>query len=161
MPRTNQPHDVFKYIDMKGGDHVQCWPWKGKLNKGDNRPYFTVAGKRRPSYAYILETYKGEAQKGRIIRHTCDNPICCNPHHLLWGTHQDNMDDMKERERHGLPRIVVRAIHKLLTEGISQSKIAELYGISREAVSAISTGRNHKITEEAETDEPGPSKESP
>ena len=160
MPRTNQPHDVFKYIDMKGGDRVQCWPWKNKLNKKDGRPYFTVAGKRRPAYVYVLETVSGQSQSMEMVLHSCDNPRCCNPNHLVFGKHQDNMDDMKERERHGLPRIVVRAIRKLLAEGSSQSKIAELYGISREAVSAISTGRNHK-TEEAETDEPEPSKESP
>ena len=142
MSRTNKPHDVFKHINI--GDANACWPWKGKLNAKDGRPYFTVAGKRRPSYAYILETYTGEAQEGRIIRHTCDNPICCSPHHLLWGTHQDNMNDMKERERHGLPKTVVRAILKLRTEGKTQAEIAKLYGLARETISAIDTGRTHK-----------------
>ncbi len=142
MSRTNKPHDVFKHINI--GDANACWPWKGKLNAKDGRPYFTVAGKRRPSYAYILETYTGEAQEGRIIRHTCDNPICCSPHHLLWGTHQDNMNDMKERERHGLPKTVVRAILKLRKEGRTQAEIAKLYGLARETISAIDTGRTHK-----------------
>ena len=149
MPNQNQPHDVFKHIDMRSGVHVQCWPWKGKLNKKDGRPYFTVAGKRRPAYAYVIETASGEKQNGRMVRHSCDNAICCNPSHLSWGSHQQNMDDMVERDRHGLPKIVVRAIRKLLAKDIPQSQIAELYGISREAVSAISTGRNHsKLTNE-------------
>ncbi len=51
------------------------------------------------------------------------------------------MDDMVERERHGLPKTVVRAIRKLRIEGRTQSDIADLYGISREAISAIDTGR--------------------
>lgn len=143
MRPVNQPRDVFKHIDMKGGDHVQCWPWKNKLNKKDGRPYFTVAGKRRPAYAFVIETTTGQDQGSSLVIHSCDNPICCNPSHLSYGTHQQNMDDMVERNRHGLPRIVVRAIRNLLAKGTSQQEIAELYGISREAVSAISTRRNH------------------
>ena len=142
MPRTpNRPVDVFKHIDMSGGNENECWEWKGRLNPKDNRPYFTVAGQRRPSYAVVLELYTGEEAKGRVARHKCDNSVCCNPHHLIWGDHQDNMNDMKERERHGLPKIVVRAIRKLLDEGHTQSHIAELYGVSRETISSISTGR--------------------
>ena len=142
MPRTpNRPVDVFKHIDMSGGNENECWEWKGRLNPKDNRPYFTIAGQRRPSYAVVLELYTGEEAKGRVARHKCDNSVCCNPHHLIWGDHQDNMNDMKERERHGLPKIVVRAIRKLLDEGHTQSHIAELYGVSRETISSISTGR--------------------
>tara|TARA_R100000306_G_C4298050_1_gene103630 strand:- start:288 stop:479 length:192 start_codon:yes stop_codon:yes gene_type:complete len=54
------------------------------------------------------------------------------------------MNDMKERERHGMPKTVVRAILKLRNEGKTQEDIANLYGISRETISAIETGRSHK-----------------
>ena len=37
--------------------------------------------------------------EGLIVRHTCDNPPCCNPEHLILGTHQDNTDDMYQRNR--------------------------------------------------------------
>lgn len=37
--------------------------------------------------------------KGQVLRHTCDNRKCVNPEHLVIGTHQDNMDDMKKRNR--------------------------------------------------------------
>lgn len=142
MPRKNKPTDIFKHIDMKGGDKDECWPWKGKLNKKDGRPYFTIEGKRRPAYAIALELSSGKTQsKSLVARHNCDNRTCCNPHHLTWGTHQDNMNDMKERERHGLPRTVVRAILKLLTDGRAHADIAELYGVSRETITAINNGR--------------------
>ena len=149
MPRTNKPTDVFLYIDMMNGDADVCWPWKGKIYKKDGRPYFTVEGKRRPSYVIVLELHSGVRQDKQVARHSCDNPVCCNPDHLSWGTHQDNMNDMKERDRHGLPATVVRAIQKLLSEGTTQASIAKLYGVSREAISAISTGRNKEhITKE-------------
>lgn len=37
--------------------------------------------------------------KGKVVRHTCDNPRCINPLHLVLGNHQDNMDDRTIRGR--------------------------------------------------------------
>ena len=144
MPRKNTPADVFKHIDMHGGDSSVCWEWKGKVNAKDERPYFTVENKQRPSYVYVLEQMSGEAQRNRMVLHSCDNRICCNAAHLSWGTHQQNMNDMKKRERHGAPQTVVRAIRRLLKDGKTQAEVAKLYGLSREAISAIHTGRNKK-----------------
>jgi DNA-binding XRE family transcriptional regulator len=144
MSRKNTKYDVFKKINMHKGDHNVCWEWEGKLNKKDGRPYITIDGKRRPVYAVVLEIFKGDKADGRLTCHSCDVEICCNPHHLRFGTHQDNMDDMVARERHGLGKTVVRAIKKLRTEGKSQQEIATLYGVSRECISSIDTGRRRE-----------------
>jgi hypothetical protein len=141
MTRANKPTDVFKRINMHKGDENVCWEWTGSLNRSDGRPYYTVSGHRRLAYSVVLELVSGDVGEGRIVLHSCDNPICCNPNHLTYGTHQDNMNDMKERDRHGLPKVVIRAILRLRAEGRSQQDIADLYGVSREAISAIETGR--------------------
>ena len=144
MNRSNQPSFVYQYINMHKGDKNVCWEWTGPLNKKDGRPYFTVKGKRRPAYAYVIETCTGIPQKeDEVIRHSCDNPICCNPDHLSFGSHQDNMNDMKERDRHGLPKTVIRAIRKLLSENKTHGEIAKLYGVSRETITAINNKRAH------------------
>lgn len=144
MSRKNTPIDVFLHIDMMDGDTKECWEWKGKPNAKDGRPYITIEGVRRPAYVVVLELFTGEQANGRYALHTCDHKICCNPHHLNWGSHQDNMDDMKERERHGLSGIVVRAILKLLAEGRSHREIADLYGVSREAITGINNSRRKR-----------------
>ena len=36
---------------------------------------------------------------GKVIRHTCDNPRCINPEHLLVGSRADNNRDRAERGR--------------------------------------------------------------
>ena len=140
----NIPTDVFKRINMHRGDSSVCWEWTGALNAKDGRPYITIQGVRRPAYVIVLELHTGEQANTRYACHSCDNSTCCNPHHLSWGTHQDNMNEMKERERHGLPTTVVRSIRNLLSSGRSHSDIAHLYGVSRETITAINNRRSHK-----------------
>ena len=53
--------------------------------------------------------------QGRVIRHTCDNPRCINPKHLVVGTQQDNIDDKVRRGRH-LTQIGVAHPRAKLTE---------------------------------------------
>ncbi len=36
---------------------------------------------------------------GMVIRHTCDNPPCINPDHLVVGTSKQNRQDMFDRNR--------------------------------------------------------------
>lgn len=37
--------------------------------------------------------------KGTVVRHTCDNPRCINPDHLIGGSLADNNKDRAERGR--------------------------------------------------------------
>ena len=143
MRIPNRKVDVFRLIDMSGGPNA-CWPFKGKTNN-KNRPYFTVDGKKYLAYRLTYELVNGEGSlEGFMARHTCDNEICCNPSHIEKGDHQQNMDDLKERERHGLPHHTIRAIRKLGSAGISHSSIADRYGIGRSTVTEIINYVNYK-----------------
>lgn len=89
---------------------------------------------------------------GRIVRHTCDNPACINPAHLVLGTHTDNMRDMAERGRNRQPKGSRNAKAKLTeaeaaeirrraVTGESSATIADDFGIHRSQVSRIKTGK--------------------
>lgn len=144
--------DVFKYVDMHEGDRAVCWEWQRPISNTSMRPYFSVEGKRISSYRLVYELTFGVTLTPQVLlRHKCDNQICCNPYHVEEGTHAENMDDMKKRERHGLPHHTVRAIRALYKEGAtSQELIARRFGIARETVSGITTGRYYKHVEEGE-----------
>lgn len=144
MSNFSNKSKIFALIDMKSGDSSQCWPWKQAPNS-EGRPYWQHGGKRRLAYHVTYELVIGDIPKGKLLRHKCDNPICCNPYHLELGDHQQNMDDMKQRERHGLPHHAVKAIKKLLAvKGSTHKAIAELYGVSRETITAIANSRTYK-----------------
>lgn len=92
-----------------------------------------------------------ESIDGLIIRHTCDNPRCINPAHLIVGTQQDNINDMVERRRNSVGEH--RPLHKLTAEQVATLRqerksgatcraLAARYGISPTTVSRIARGVN-------------------
>lgn len=87
--------------------------------------------------------------EGMVVRHTCDNPRCINPEHLVLGTNQDNVNDRVSRGRSHRP---VGALHpgsKLTEEqvlaireeynipGTRYKHLAEKYGICEKQVGNI------------------------
>lgn len=81
----------------------------------------------------------GPIPDGLLIRHSCDNPPCVNPAHLLPGTVADNSADMVERNRQarGLthkksklrPEYVVD-IRAQRAAGVSIARLARQYGVT-------------------------------
>jgi hypothetical protein len=157
MGRKNTPIQVFEHIDMTAGED-ECWPWtlsvgglSAKMRSGERsaagkaRPYFQVQGKRWLVTRLVYTLVHGvELDSDTVIRHTCDNSICCNPKHLVPGSHEENMRDMVERDQHGLPSHAVRNIRRLLAKGeMTHEQIAELYGTSRSTVTKISNNVVH------------------
>ena len=78
-----------------------CWLWTGGVTVSGYGNFYHPRRKRlflahRAAYEY----HHGIVlQKGEIIRHKCDNPLCVNPGHLLRGDHKSNIADMMERGR--------------------------------------------------------------
>lgn len=149
---ANKPEDVFKFVNMLTGPshpvlQSRCWPFTGALSS-NGRPYFRCGGKMTLAYRLVYELTTGEQLGKLVVRHKCDNPICCNPAHLESGTHKENMKDMRDRERHGLPHHAVNAIRKLAGEDRTHQEIAELYGLGRSTVTEIVSGKKYREVED-------------
>lgn len=137
-------------------DH-ECWPWGAGF--GSNRSgirYGTFRLKRmRKAHQVAWEIANGTpVPPGQVIRHSCDNGICCNPKHLVSGTQKQNVADRYDRgrdvhlrgEEHPnskLTRELVLNIRKDLAKGHSQRKIAILYGVSQFGVRYARSGWKH------------------
>lgn len=86
-------------VDRRGSD--DCWPWIAKAKHKHGYGMFTVAtGFVDYSHRLAFALANGGMPEGTYIRHSCDNPPCCNPMHLLEGTQADNVQDMMRRGRH-------------------------------------------------------------
>jgi hypothetical protein len=76
----------------------ECIEYDGPRNRGGygvlSRP---VNGSRVASRAALAEKL-GRPVEG-VTRHTCDNPPCVNPEHLIEGTRAQNVRDAVERGR--------------------------------------------------------------
>lgn len=77
-----------------------CLVWTGSTRGGYGR--VTTQGKEWTVTRLIWTLKHGAISEGYVIRHTCDNPKCCNPEHLIIGTHNDNMQDRFNRGRYSM-----------------------------------------------------------
>lgn len=125
MGRSNTLADVFKFIDTHGNDPDVCWEWTGHKGGRDGRGYFTVEGRRELAYRVVWRIFKGEIPEGKIIRHSCDNPLCCNIVHLDLGTQSDNEGDKYERDRAGYTHEVLKRIRRYDKLGMTYRGIAD------------------------------------
>lgn len=94
--------DRFWLYVSRSEEHDACWPWigKNKYRRGYGR--FILRGKQISAHRFALEITEGPPPPDRpFALHSCDNPPCCNPNHLRWGTPKNNTDDMWERGRGG------------------------------------------------------------
>lgn len=84
--------------------------------------------------------------------HRCDNKQCCNPDHIIAGTHAENMADAAKKglmhpgSQHGMAKLMeaqVLEIRALWKSGEwRQREIAERFGISASSVSTIINRKN-------------------
>lgn len=107
-------------------DECQLWPFAtfkdgyGKIRVGD---------KWLRTHRYVFERVNGISPE--VVRHTCDTPLCCNPKHLLGGTHADNMADKKERGRGYKSKLVASQVLEIRSSYDNNAdELAEKYGVT-------------------------------
>jgi len=128
-------------------DDDSCWPWLGATNqKGYGsvwiRELCTRVSSNRASF------FLSHGFWPTVARHTCDNPICCNPRHIIDGSVMDNIQDRTDRGRHFQPKGElnnmsrlnehdVHLIRQLVCFGQSQASVSRQFGVSRTTICDI------------------------
>lgn len=89
-------------VDKSAGPDA-CWPWTGSRCQHGygsfGRSGATVTASREAYELTHGPLPEGEGYHGTVVMHSCDNPPCCNPKHLIAGTHIDNMRDRDMKGR--------------------------------------------------------------
>lgn len=166
------------------GDKDECWPWIAKSKHPKGYGLFTLStgksgGKKIVASRVACTLVNGEAPfPSANTLHSCDNPPCCNPAHLRWGTQKDNVADAIERKRQVNPpnvrdnpewearrvaampkgennpnakltEAIVREIWRLHFEHKNVSQISEATGAPKALVADICRGRTWRNVEGA------------
>ncbi|AKY03587.1 hypothetical protein SEA_ESPERER_55 [Streptomyces phage Esperer] len=138
-------------------DENGCQNWGGSVKSGHGQfrggPFGEWKG-RRPigAHRFAWTLVNGPIPEGLVIRHRCDNGVCCNVEHMELGTQADNCKDIHDRfvterggEGNGMAKLThqqAAEIYRLAHEGrIKQTKIAETFGVTPTLVTLIKTGR--------------------
>ena len=87
-------------VDSSGGS-FSCHPFQGTVDR-HGYGQVKVDGKLVGSHRFAYLTDKGlkpcDLPNEKLILHSCDNPICCNPNHLRVGSTQENVNDRVKRK---------------------------------------------------------------
>lgn len=67
-----------------------CWLWTGDQN-GSGYGSFNASVFRGSAHRVMFMIMNDEEPE--VVRHTCCNPLCVKPTHLIPGTQQENMQD--------------------------------------------------------------------
>lgn len=87
---------IYKSIDG-------CWYWTSVIGWG-GYGLFQHKHKTQSAHRAAYTLYKGKIPDGLQVCHECDNPPCCNPHHLWLGTSSDNAKDAFHKGRRKQPQ---------------------------------------------------------
>jgi hypothetical protein len=141
-----------RLLDSTALSDKGCWEWTGQITAW-GYGVLSVEGKKALAHRVSAEVLGSVVIDGVCVLHRCDNPRCINPSHLFTGTQLDNVKDRVEKgrcggaagERNGRSRLSasdVAGILRMIDErAVSQTVIAEMFGVSGSHVSNIKARR--------------------
>lgn len=150
LPKTFTPEIINRFWSKVAvtAQKDLCWIWIAGTRRNGyglfnfKRPLNLIA----PRVAYFL--YYKIDPLDKYVLHKCDNPRCCNPHHLFLGTAKDNTLDMDKKGRRKrklgedhwgvkITENIVKDIRLKFSQGKTQQSLSVKYGIDPSNVSLI------------------------
>lgn len=139
-------------VERKGAD--ECWEWQAAKHDRGNYGIIRIDGRSVRANRWSLEQSLGRSLgPGMVARHTCDNPPCVNPAHLIEGTTADNVEDKVSRNRQKVGEMdpnskltddAVLEIREAISSGVPQMRLARRFGVAQGLISRVATGNGWK-----------------
>lgn len=87
-----------KYLPIEKAT-CDCWEWQGALHENGYGAFWDGRNQVK-AHRFSYQYFTGRKIKPQyVIMHTCDNPKCVNPNHLVMGTHKENSQDSVNKGR--------------------------------------------------------------
>ncbi|MDR6887827.1 MULTISPECIES: HNH endonuclease [Variovorax] len=133
----------WSQVDMSGGPEA-CWPWKGPVDSDG----YGYEGRERV-HRTAWERFNRESLKpGEVVMHSCDNPPCCHPDHVIAARQRDNNADRAAKDRgakgeeNGRAVLTEAEVLEIFNSIGSYAAIGKRFNVSKWSVRDIKTGRN-------------------
>lgn len=165
---SNQIDRFWSAVDKSAGDDA-CWHWtRGRDKDGYGKVGFGKKGEQKHYRSHRVALFLASSSLGEVAMHaTCDNPICCNPRHLKWGTQTENRADCVAKgrtargetsgrrtkpertargERHPAATLTdaqAAELRRRYVRGLG-GVLAREFGVSRNVAHAIGVGRSYR-----------------
>jgi predicted XRE-type DNA-binding protein len=125
---------------------TQCWNWTGaKLRSGHGM--VKVCGKSKMAYRVFFTFFIGTIAVGLQLHHTCENPSCVNPYHVIAVTPGEH-SRLHAKLNFAKAAEIRRLYHK---EGLRQKEIASRFGVDQTTISCVLTSKTWKDAEVPQT----------
>jgi hypothetical protein len=136
------------WLKVAKGGPDDCWLWLA----GRSGPYGTFCvSKDRHVRAHIFSyemTHGAVLTYPKVVLHSCDNTLCCNPRHLSVGTQADNMADMVSKrrgscgkgERHRSAKLAENDVRAIRASSDTNTALAKRYGVKPHTISNVRRG---------------------
>lgn len=121
------------------GNVDDCWEWQEHTVVGYGQFSIGETGYISTRIAYAIHYQKDPLEL--CVLHKCDNPKCCNPHHLFLGTKAENMKDMADKGRSNKGEAV--NTNKLTEEQVKYIRLAYNTGAMNKSELAREFGVYH------------------
>ena len=124
-----------------------CWIWTGAVSTNDP-PYGQLTKKTygtTMTHQWSCHNWNGSVlpvEKGMCVKHKCDTRLCVNPAHLEYGTLQENIKEMVERNPTAMGRIVpseeeLTLLRQMIADNIPRREKARRLNHSRNWIDRI------------------------
>ena len=138
--------DIQYFIDRTITASNGCMIWQKCLNSDGYARVLYKGSSNGKVHRIVYELSTGEDITGKVIRHSCDEPTCINPDHLLSGSPADNMSDRDARQRHGSAKITHKQVREIrvLAKYFNINEISLRFGIAGSTVRSLLKGHHWK-----------------
>jgi hypothetical protein len=149
LTKENVMEDILGNVEVNST--TGCWIWSGSCsNRGYGKKYY---GSHYSTHRLVAWAWKDMPLKSEsIVCHTCDNPPCCNPDHLVVADQSWNIKDAYKKGRIDVSKennpnskvsieLIKEIRGKYQAGGVAQKELCEIYDLSPAHIHRIVRGK--------------------